>query len=401
VGASLGGQGNLDAARDAYAESCSVGKATGNTMLAVSGACNVAYTLELSGQLQQAKNLLQDALPMAEQDGQVLPVAGYVHVDLARPLYELNDLDAASRHLKEGIELCQRLVDGRAEKIGHCLMARVRLAQGQYADVRDSIQKAQDADPSPGNPFDLRGGEYLQIRLWLREKRLADLEAWLKGSKVNIGDVSHFKTKLTHTMHARVLVTLGQKQPDGPYLNDALHLLAELLAMAEKNGWGGKVIEILALQALAFQARGNAPRAMDALERALTLAEPEGFVRIFVDEGPPMAHLLYKAATRGIAPDYVRRLLAAFPAAEPEQTEFLETQAPQSELIEPLSERELEVLQLIAEGLTNPEIAARLYLALNTVKAHTRNIYGKLDVHSRTQAVARSQELGLLPSCQV
>jgi LuxR family maltose regulon positive regulatory protein len=120
-------------------------------------------------------------------------------------------------------------------------------------------------------------------------------------------------------------------------------------------------------------------------------------MRIFVDEGPPMARLLYEAATRGIAPEYTRRLLAAFPVAEAEQADVSKAQAPKSALIEPLSERELDVLQLIAEGLTNREIAARLFLSLNTVKVHTRNMYGKLNVHSRTQAIARCQELGLLP----
>jgi len=131
--------------------------------------------------------------------------------------------------------------------------------------------------------------------------------------------------------------------------------------------------------------------------RTLSLAQPGGFIRIFVDEGAPMARLLYEALTRGIAPDYARRLLAAFPVAEPEQAVPSETQAPESDLIEPLSGRELQVLQLIAEGLTNPGIASRLFLALNTVKTHCSNIYGKLNVHSRTQAVARAQALGLLP----
>jgi LuxR family maltose regulon positive regulatory protein len=158
------------------------------------------------------------------------------------------------------------------------------------------------------------------------------------------------------------------------------------------------VNEILMLHALDFQVGGDTALAMTALERALTLAEPGGFIRIFVDEGLPMARLLYEAAAREIAPDYARRLLATFPVAEPEQTGPSRTQAPESELIESLSERELEVLQLIAEGLTNPEIASDLYLALNTVKAHTRNIYGKLGAHSRTQAVARARALGVLPS---
>jgi LuxR family maltose regulon positive regulatory protein len=128
------------------------------------------------------------------------------------------------------------------------------------------------------------------------------------------------------------------------------------------------------------------------------LAEPEEYIRVFLDEGPPMARLLYEALSREIAPNYVRRLLAAFPSAEPEQREPSKSQAPETELIEPLSERELEVLQLIAEGLTNREIASRLFLSLNTVKAHTRNVYGKLDVHNRTQAVVRARALGVLPT---
>jgi LuxR family maltose regulon positive regulatory protein len=404
MGSSFSGNGSLDAARDAYAESYSIGKAAGNKMLAVSGVCNLAYTVELSGHLQQAKNLLQDSFQLAEQDGQVLPVAGYVHVDLARALYELNDLDAASQHLKQGIELCQRLVDGRAEKIGHCLMARVHLARAKYTDTLDSIRKAAAADPSPDTPFDLRGGEYPQIRLWLKRKRLTDLETWLMESGVNIDDVSYFKVKLNHTMHARALIALGREHPDGTYLKDALNLLEELLELADKNGWGSKVIEILALQALACQAGGDTGRAMTALERALTLAEPEGYIRTFVDEGRPMSRLLCQAAARGMMPDYTAKLLAAFEDTTNDQRRTTGTASSSlgirhssPALVEPLSECELEVLQLIAEGMTNREIAARLYLALNTVKAHTRNIYGKLDVHSRTQAVARSQKLGLLP----
>jgi LuxR family maltose regulon positive regulatory protein len=135
---------------------------------------------------------------------------------------------------------------------------------------------------------------------------------------------------------------------------------------------------------------------MDDLGRALTLAEPGGFVRVFVDEGAPMARLLYEALSQGIEKNYVQRLLAVFPDIETEQPRPTTPRISSDELIEPLSERELDILNLIAEGLTNQEIATRLYLSLNTVKAHTRNIYGKLNVNSRTQAIARSQAFGLL-----
>jgi LuxR family maltose regulon positive regulatory protein len=175
-------------------------------------------------------------------------------------------------------------------------------------------------------------------------------------------------------------------------------LLQRLLEAVETGGRTTRAIEILMLQALASQAGGERKRAIAALERALNLAEPGGFVRIFVDEGPPMARLLYEALSRGMAADYARRLLAEFPIFEMAHTGPPRTQAAASELIEPLSEREIEVLGLIAEGLTNWEIASRLFLALNTVKVHTRSIYGKLGAHNRTQAVARGRALGILSS---
>jgi LuxR family maltose regulon positive regulatory protein len=150
--------------------------------------------------------------------------------------------------------------------------------------------------------------------------------------------------------------------------------------------------------ALISQAEGNLPKALSLLECALALAEPGGFVRIFVDEGPLMGQLLFEVLGRGIAPDYVRQLLAAFPVPEQGHSVPPESRVPESDYIEPLSEREIELLHLIAEGLTNPEIASRLVLSLHTVKTHTRNIYGKLDVHNRTEAVARARFLGFLRS---
>jgi LuxR family maltose regulon positive regulatory protein len=158
------------------------------------------------------------------------------------------------------------------------------------------------------------------------------------------------------------------------------------------------LIEICILKALAFQLLGNDSRASEAISEALCLAEPGGYVRIFLDEGEPMIRLLHQAASRGVAPDYVVKLLGAAPGGlgEPVSSEREVKPSPSQPLIEPLSDREVEVLRLMAGGLSNPEIAAELYVAVSTIQTHCKNIYGKLGVHRRWDAVRRAQELGLI-----
>jgi LuxR family maltose regulon positive regulatory protein len=184
---------------------------------------------------------------------------------------------------------------------------------------------------------------------------------------------------------------LAQKKPD-----DALKLLHHLREAAETGNRISSLIESWILIALAFHSLDKNEQALTAVEHALSLAKPGGFIRVFVNEGLPMARLLYEALSRNIAPDYTSRLLAAFPSDKTDQTAVHHTQTSQSELVEPLSKRELEVLQLVAKGLTNQEIAIKLYLSLNTVKVHTRNIYSKLGVRNRTQAVTKGRALGII-----
>ena len=190
-------------------------------------------------------------------------------------------------------------------------------------------------------------------------------------------------------MLARLFILQGQTVK-------ALDLLASLLAEAGHLGRTDLTIEIQILRALAFQSEGNDAQAMDALTEALSLAEPGGYIRIFLDKGRSMARLLRQAASRGIAPAYVAKLLAAFDAPESEvMAAGPQYRHPQT-LIEPLSEREMEVLGLLAAGMSNPEIAEELYIAVSTVRSHCKSIYGKLNVHKRWDAVHRAQELGLI-----
>jgi LuxR family maltose regulon positive regulatory protein len=224
-------------------------------------------------------------------------------------------------------------------------------------------------------------GDHAAVMRWAEERGLTAGSDSLELEKS--GDLRSHLRKYEVLVLARLLIE--QETP-----GEALALLEPLQGRMERQTRTDLVIEIQVLWALACQAQGDLAGALTALEGALSLAEPGGFVRIFVDAGRPMARLLYEAAERGTAPAYTGTLLAAFPAETP-------LPPPGSpEMIEPLTGRELEVLALIAEGLSNQEIARRLVLSLSTVKWHTGNIYGKLAVKNRTQAVAKARALGVL-----
>ena len=209
----------------------------------------------------------------------------------------------------------------------------------------------------------------LKVRLWLTQGRLAEAMAWVREQQLSVDDDLDYLREFEHLTLARVLIASADDR--------AVHLLERLLEAAEQGGRTGSVIDILVLQALA-QRQGLVP-----LERALALAEPEGYVRIFVDEGIPMRDLLRQAVARGIGDAYARRLLAAF------DTHARVVSAPARSAVAGLTARELEILRLIAAGMRNQEIADQLVISLSTVKRHIANTYGKLGVDHRTEAVAR------------
>ncbi len=305
-------------------------------------------------------------------------IAGHAYLCLARIFYQWNDLDAAWQHGQQSIQQTLQFRDLYDIFVAcQVFFARLELAGGDVTGAAARLAEADQAARRHNFIYQIPEVTAAQVLAWLRQGDLAAAADLARAHDLPI---------------SQARVHLAQGDPSA-----ALAVLEPLRRRAEAKGWGDERLKAMILQALAHHARGEKEQAVGLLGDALALAEPGGFIRIFVDEGPPMARLLGEALAQGIAPDYVRRLLAAFPMDEPASAEAKTSLTDQSELLDPLSERELEVLQLIAEGLTNPEIVSRLYLSLNTVKVHTRNIYSKLNVHSRTQAIARSQELGLLP----
>jgi LuxR family maltose regulon positive regulatory protein len=384
--------GDLAAAITAFADAREVGLASGNTYLAVAATCRAAHAQALGGQLHQAVATYREAVELATQeDGRHLPVAGYALVYLGGIHREWGDLETAERHLMEGITLCERVGYLMDQVVGHVNLARVRQAQGDWAAAHEAIANGDRLSQMMKQyVYVRRWVEDCQVRFWLAQKDLDSAARWAEGSQLAVDDELAFSRELEHLILARVLVALGREQPHGPKNRDALMLLGRLLEMAKMADWRGKIIEISVLQALALESQGQTDWALAALHRALSTAAPEGYVRTFVDEGKPLESLLSLAANRGVMTDYASKVLAAFKPLG------AGGQASDHPLLEPLSRRELEVLRLLATDLSGPEIARELTIALTTLRFHTRNIYGKLDVSSRRGAVQRARDLGLV-----
>jgi LuxR family maltose regulon positive regulatory protein len=382
-------QGELGKAWQTQAEVLELGRAADNAWMVVRTLCDLADLEMIQGQLQRAADLCHEALQEAEDRGaRRFGIGGYALVQLGEIFYKRNDLVAAYDYASEGAKLMQGWERPYEIVRGYTTLATILQAQDDADGARQALQHAEAIrSQHPNYPKLSSLVRSCQVRLCLAEEGPHEAARLATGMQLGQTGALIFREQ-EQIILARVL--LAQQKSD-----ETLHLLAHLEQEAEAGGRSGRLIDILVLQALAWQAHGKAPQALVTLGKALTLGKPEGYVRVFVDGGAPMAGLLRQAAARGIAPQYVRELLKALGERDVE-TGTPPSPSSTSPLVEPLTPRELEVLQLLGEGCSNRAIAEALVITLNGVKKHTSNIYGKLGVHSRTQAVVRAQELGLL-----
>jgi len=389
--------GDLLAAHQTFSEGLASMQKAGNVLGIIGGTFVLADIKMRLGRLHEALRICVYGLQLAVEYGESTPLGTEdVYTEMSILHCEQGDLEAAAQDLAASKKLGDQ-VELPDWQYRWCIAkARLKETQGDLDGALDLLDRAARLFIRTPLP-DVRPIAAVKARVWVRQGRLAEAEGWTFERGLSVDDDLSFLREFEHITLARVLIARYKSGGGDDSINKAINFLERLQKAAEEGMRMGSVIEILVLQALAHHARGDIPSALKSLERALILVEPEGFIRIFVDEGPPMASLLYEALDRGIATDYVQRLLAAFPVTEPEEAASTKSQVDQSGLIEPLSEREIEVLQLIAKGLTNPVIATRLVLSVHTIKTHTRNIYSKLAVNNRTQAVVRARTLGILP----
>jgi LuxR family maltose regulon positive regulatory protein len=386
-------QGDMDSANRSRVEALQVSRVPGNSFQLMIAHLKYALVLRQQGHLERVEEICEQQLRIAGDFGiQSTVVAGWTHAIWGEVLAERDQLEQALHQAEKGVALTERGSDLAMLGWSYLCLTRVLYSRGELDRAEGTVRKIElAAQESYMPPWIMNHAAAWQARIWLAQGRVNAATQWMAERRLDPAGELAYPHEPEYIVLARILIAQGR-------YGDANILLDRLYQAAEAGGRTASVIMILILQALAFQASGDDDRAAAALMHALALAEAGRFVRIFVDEGPQVARLLYQALSRRMAPEYVSHLLGAFPAVEEPKTEQAPALDEDDLLLEPMSEREIEVLLLIAEGLTNPQIASRLFLSLNTVKVHTRNIYAKLDVHNRTQAVARGRALGLLPA---
>jgi len=365
-------------------------------------AMRVCYDL---GEVQRAQGNLDAALATYRQaleeagESSQIAITGPAHVGLAQVLYERDELTAALDHATRGVTLCRQLTFTQSLATGLAVVARIRHAHGDAAGAREAMAEAGQVELSPQVIALLNPVPAHQARLLLAQGDLAAAARWVRQHGLGQDDEPRYPQEPEYLVLARVL--LAQDRPGA-----AVALLERLHAAAVSQDRTGSLIEIQALQALALAAAGEETAAVDALAGALTLACPQDYVRVFADQGRPMAALLGRLvgarraeqdAARGVELSCLARVLRAFGEKPATPGAGRGAAAAVPGLVEQLTARELEVLALLAAGAPNPRIAEQLVVSLDTVKKHVSHLLGKLGAANRTEAVTRARQLGLIP----
>jgi LuxR family maltose regulon positive regulatory protein len=373
---------NLEEAFHAYTTAIQIGKGAGNFHVVIIANSNLANILMEQGQLHKAADVYKRSLEMAiRPDGQRSPLAGNLFAGLGKIAYERNQLHDADQYFRQCIDLCRQWGDFDLQAVACAMLARLKVVSGNIEVAQENFRQAEVlADEHLISPLRFIQLKSEYTRYWRARGNLEKLSQLIQKSSLSINDEISFQRQPEYIILLRTLLAQNDYEA-------ALVLSIRLLNQTMQAGRMGLVIEILILQALTFHARKETEQALTALERALALAQPEEYVRSFLDEGEAMTRLLCQAQSRQVGNGYVGVLLSKIGKISGM------TQPSMQLLIEPLTPRELEVLKLIKTGCSNQEIAEQLVISIPTVKRHISNVYSKLGVKSRTQALAIGKEL--------
>ena len=374
--------GQVEAATRAFSQAQADGRASGSGFLSLTASVHLAINHVYQGQLRRALAVCQEQLSFGRLAG--IPAAGTLHAVWGDVLREWNDLEGARSHIQKACDLCEQ---GRGVAMlgwSYLSLANLAFSERDYDGMEKVLRKLENLKEAP--PWVLASIVSLKARVWLAQGKLEMAAHLLQEHGLDASDDPSFLHMQETITLARLFIAQGKEQSRPLSLADALNLLVRLRQASETGGWTVCLVQVLVLLALTHHERGEMEEKQSVLNQALLLAEPEGFIRIFLDEGERVVNMLRRAAARKDSSGYVRTILS------------VADDAPSAKIPhpDPLSEREIEVLRLIADGLSNSEIGERLFITTGTVKVHASNIYRKLGVSGRVQAVAWARDLNLL-----